>query len=98
MPHHTNAPSALPNDPTSKMDEILRRIQGEFLEMPGLRLTDAQARRLWGLDAATCAALLEALVTAKFLFRTRDGAVMRIEHATPVKAKLSPRAAGLTAA
>jgi hypothetical protein len=37
-------------------------------------------------------------VAAKFLFRTRDGAVMRIEHATPVKAKLSPRAADLTAA
>jgi hypothetical protein len=42
--------------------------------------------------------LLDALVTAKFLFRTRDGAVMRIERATPVKATLSPRAAGLTAA
>jgi hypothetical protein len=97
MPHHTNAPSALLNDPTSKLDETLRRIQGEFLEMPGLRLTDAQACRLWGLDAATCAGLLDALVTAKFLFRTRNGAVMRIEHATPVKAKLSPRAAGLTA-
>jgi hypothetical protein len=91
-------PSPLLSDPISKLDEILRRIQGEFLEMPGLRLTDAQACRLWGLDTATCAALLDALVTAKFLFRTRDGAVMRIEHAAPVKAKLSPRAAGLTAA
>jgi hypothetical protein len=98
MPHHTNAPSPVLSDPALRIDEILRRIQGEFLEMPGLRLTDAEACRLWGLDAAVCAGLLEALVMAKFLFRTRDGAVMRIEHATPVKADLSKVAAGLNAA
>jgi hypothetical protein len=54
--------------------------------MPGLRLTEAQARRLWGLDAAACSAALGALVDAKFLFRTRDGAFMRSEHAMPLKA------------
>jgi hypothetical protein len=64
----------------------MRRVQGEFLEMPGLRLTPAQARRLWGLDAASCDALLLALVDAKFLFRTRDGAFMRMEQTAPVKA------------
>lgn len=26
------------------------RVRGEFLEMPGLRLTMPQARRLWGLE------------------------------------------------
>jgi hypothetical protein len=98
MPHQMKAHPCLEKDPTAKMDEILRRVQGEFLEMPGLRLTEAQARRLWGLDAVTCAALLDALVAGKFLFRTRDGAVMRIEHAAPVKAELPPRAKGLTAA
>jgi len=72
-------------------EETLRRVQGEFLEMPGLRLTEAQARRLWGLDAASCGALLGALVDAKFLFRTRDGAFMKVEHATPVKAAIKPR-------
>ena len=72
-------------------EDVLRRVQGEFLEMPGLRLTEAQARRLWGLDAASCAALLRALVDAKFLFRTRDGAFMRVEQATPVKAPMKPR-------
>lgn len=66
-------------------DDVLRRVQGEYLEMPGLRLTEAQARRLWGLDAASCSAALGALVDAKFLFRTRDGAFMRSEHATPLK-------------
>ena len=59
-------------------------------EMPGLRLTEAQARRLWGLDAASCAALLAALVDAKFLFQTRDGAFMRIEHATSVTVSVKP--------
>jgi hypothetical protein len=60
--------------------------------MPGLRLTEAQARRLWNLDAASCGALLGALVDARFLFRTRDGAFMRFEQATPVKVAASRRA------
>ena len=68
-------------------DEMLRRVKGEFLEMPGLRLTEAQARRLWGLDAAMCSALLKSLVESNFLFRTRDGAFMRAET-SPLKAGL----------
>lgn len=79
-------------------DEVLRRVQGEFLEMPGLRLTEAQACRLWGLDAAMCSASLSTLIDARFLFRTRDGAFMRIEHATPLKASLPSRTKGITAA
>lgn len=66
-------------------EDVLRRVQCEFLEMPGLRLTEAQARRLWGLEPTACSALLETLVNAKFLFRTRDGAFMRIEQAKPIK-------------
>ena len=75
-------------------DEVLRRVQCEFLEMPGLRLTGPQARRLWGLEAAACDALLGALVDANFLFKTRDGAFMRVEHAAPLKASLRPHFAG----
>jgi hypothetical protein len=78
-------------EPTRTNEEVLRRVQGEFLEMPGLRLTKPQARRLWGLDAAQCDALLGALVEMNFLFRTRDGAFMRVEHATPAKAALTVR-------
>jgi len=74
------------------IDEVLRRVQGEFLEMPGLRLTEPQARRLWGLDVVSCAALLDALVDAKFLFRTRDGAFMKVEHASPIRVSAHPRA------
>jgi hypothetical protein len=77
-------------EPNRATDEVLRRVQGEFLEMPGLRLTEAQARRLWGLDAASCRALLAALVESNFLFRTRDGAFMRVERAVSVKAVVRP--------
>jgi hypothetical protein len=79
------------NRPT---EDVLNRVQGEFLEMPGLRLTGAQARRLWNLDAAMCEALLGVLVDAKFLFKTRDGAFMRVEHAAPVKVSTARRYAG----
>ena len=72
-------------------DEVLRRVQGEFLEMPGLRVTEAQARRLWGLEALACEELLGALVDAKFLFKTRDGAFMRVESAAPIRASRPPR-------
>ena len=61
-------------------DDALRRVRGEYIEMPGLRLTSAQAQRLWGLDRASCDALLGALVDSKFLFRTRDGAFVRSEN------------------
>lgn len=78
-------------EPLRATDEALSRVRGEFLEMPGLRLTAPQARRLWGLDAASCATLLDALVSTNFLYRTRDGAFMRVEHAGQAKATLRPR-------
>ena len=62
------------------LDDILRRVQGEYIEMPGLRLTPAQAQRLWGLDRAACDTLLGKLVEEKFLFRTRDGAFVRTDN------------------
>jgi hypothetical protein len=57
--------------------DALRRVKGEYLEMPGLRLTAKQAQRLWGLDRESCDALLGALVDASFLARTRDGVFLR---------------------
>jgi hypothetical protein len=52
----------------------MRRIHGEYREMPGLRLTAAQARRLWNLDRNQCEAVLDALIEARLLRRTDDGA------------------------
>lgn len=80
-------------------DDVLRRVQGEFLEMPGLRLTEAQARRLWNLDEQVCGSLLHTLVEQKFLFQTRDGAFMRLEYqARPVRATLPQSASKIAVA
>ena len=68
---------------------LVARAKSEFLELPGLRLTEAQARRLWALDEADCAALLAVLVDEGFLFRTRDGAFMRIDRAQPARASVA---------
>jgi hypothetical protein len=59
------------------IQEVVRQIRGEFLEMPGLRLTEQQARRMWCLDETACEAVLGALVDARFLAKTRDGAFIR---------------------
>ena len=79
------------------IEEVLQRVQGEFLEMPGLRLTEPQARRLWGLNAASCQALLDRLIEKKFLFRTPDGAFMRVDHASPARATVRRRSKGVAA-
>ena len=63
------------------LSELLGRIRGEYLEMPGLHLTLAQAQRLWGLDRAVCEKALEALEESHFLRRTMRGAFIRTEHA-----------------
>jgi DNA-binding GntR family transcriptional regulator len=54
-------------------DALLRRIRGEYREMPGMRLTEEQAMRLWGLDRRTCREALDSLVTARFLARDHSG-------------------------
>lgn len=59
---------------TSTLEE---RVRGEFLEMPGLRLTPAQASRLWAMDAGTSRQVLDGLAEVGFLARTREGAYLR---------------------
>ena len=55
------------------MGELVRRIRTDYSEMPGLRLTLRQARRLWAVDELVCEAVLTALVDARFLTRSSDG-------------------------
>jgi hypothetical protein len=61
------------------LEMIARRVRAEFREMPGLRLTPAQARRLWGLEVEMCHAVIEALVASEFLRWTNAGSVTRAE-------------------
>ena len=49
---------------------LMARVYGEYIEMPGLQLTLAQASRLWNVKLATSARVLEKLVDASFLRRT----------------------------
>ena len=72
---------------------LLSRIRGEYLEMPGLRLTFAQACRLWHMEVMTCNAVLEKLTAERFLRRTEDGAYLVFSgtRLTPAKAALSGR-------
>jgi hypothetical protein len=46
--------------------ETLARIRAEYVDMPGLNLTRAQAQRLFHVDSHTCDELLRALVDAGF--------------------------------
>jgi len=54
---------------------LLRRITVEYDEMPGLRLTVAQADRLFGLREDVCTRVLHALVDVAIL--RRDGSYAR---------------------
>jgi hypothetical protein len=66
-------------------EQILSRICGEYLEMPGLALTRKQAQRLWCLDEATCTQVLEFLVAVRFLRRSDTDMYVRCaEGAAPL--------------
>jgi hypothetical protein len=77
------------------MENLLRRIQGEFLEMPGLRLTRGQAERLWGLYQQTCTDVLASLVVEKFLVCAADGRYSRLSEGRIAAAReISPTRRG----
>jgi hypothetical protein len=62
---------------TPSVDLWRELIHSEYCEMPGLHLTKAQVRRLWGLDEETADAVLAALEGENFLRRTSDDVYVR---------------------
>jgi hypothetical protein len=58
---------------TPPTDDIIRRIRAEYLEMPGLCVTERQAQRLWNLDAHTCRMALAYLLETHFLCEAVGG-------------------------
>jgi hypothetical protein len=68
------------------------RIQIEYIEMPQLKLTLAQVRRLCDLPQEVCETAMASLVSSGFLSRTREGSFLRpgIDHS--VDAVTGPRA------
>ena len=58
-------------------DTILKRIHGEYIEMPGLRLTMAQAQRLCDVEPTLCQRVLGTLVETGFLCVDKNGTYAR---------------------
>jgi hypothetical protein len=56
---------------------LVMKIQNEFLDKAGLTLTLSQAQSRFGADEITCEAVLGALVDARVLAKTPDGAYIR---------------------
>ena len=67
----------MPQVVASPIRDVCERVCAEFLEMPGLRLTLAQAQRLWDLDQRTCLEVLDVLIEQGFIQRTVDGRFRR---------------------
>lgn len=68
---------------TPPPERLLARVRGEYVEMPGLRLTLEQACRLWQVDVSTCETLLEYLVRTGVLRKTASGFYIAAVPTTP---------------
>jgi DNA-binding GntR family transcriptional regulator len=53
--------------------KLIDRVRAEYREMPGLRLSMAQATRLLGLDRPICRDVFHVLVSEGFLRETPRG-------------------------
>ena len=60
-----------------RLEALALVIDSEFTEMPGMRLTFAQARRLWNLSSEECARVLDDLIAAGRLVRDEGGRYCR---------------------
>jgi hypothetical protein len=56
---------------------LVDRVRFEFMEMPGLELTMAQAVRLWNMGADDCRHVIDALVDSGFLRWTAKRTIVR---------------------
>ena len=72
-------------------ESLVARIRGEYSEMPGLRLTFAQACRFWQMDGPTCETVLEHLVREAFLYKTGNDAYIAVATMTGRQAKAQLR-------
>ena len=71
---YDHSPTRVPS-----IEDVLQQIEVEYLEMPGLSITEAQAQRLWALDNTTCRRVLDTLVQRGILRRTRREEYVRAE-------------------
>lgn len=76
-------------------ERTLQRLRAEFLEMPGLRLTEDQVHRLCGVERPLCSEALDVLVRERFLCLKPDGSYTRVSDGLlprprPAKAAFDP--------
>ena len=57
----------------SSLHTLIDRIRAEFTELPGLKLTPAQACRLWQVDERECRTALATLIAEGFLAQAPSG-------------------------
>jgi hypothetical protein len=62
-------------------DAMMSIIRSEFTEMPDMRLSRAQFRRLWHLTAAASEHLVRELIAAGFLVEDVHGRLSRAQRA-----------------
>lgn len=60
-------------------DEILELIRREYLALPGLRLTEEQVCRIWGLEPVVCRTIMRTLVESRVLACAPDGRYVRAD-------------------
>jgi hypothetical protein len=65
----------------AEIGQVVVRIQSEFLEHPGLRLTRAEVEGLCPVTSEACEAILALLVEAGVLRRLPDGSLVQIARA-----------------
>jgi hypothetical protein len=83
--------------PTDVADRVHERIRAEYLQMPGLFLTQAEARDLCGVEQALCQQVLDTLVEMNFLSLTANGTYARVTDG-PVEPRPQPAKANLRTA
>ena len=74
---HAHQVRPLGND--SPAHKCINLIRAEYVEMPGLSLTEPQVERLWNLTSDIAETLLEELERMHFLRLTKKGTYVRAD-------------------
>jgi hypothetical protein len=71
------------SDSLSSVPDVVLRLKGVFLKVPGTQLSLTEAAQLSGLERSICESVLSALEDAYFLKRGRDGCYERRTSDSP---------------
>ena len=78
-PYRAMADAAGDCGPGITVCDWMNLIRAEYLEMPGLSLTEPQFERMWNLTPDLAVVLLEELQRVCFLRRTKKGTYVRAD-------------------